>query len=133
MKYRSKQNAEGRIKMKMCESNSTQSLSLIEIPTATLPHIPLSLTKFMAVSPPAIPVMAAVLGNCFWLLNGQPLSHMEYGQSWLPALAADGPLSCFKTRDLPPERMGIAGGSGETGDGCWKGRSLPGRELRVEW
>lgn len=45
--------------MKICECNSAQNLSLIEIPTATLPCIPLSLamTKFMALSPPVIPVM----------------------------------------------------------------------------
>lgn len=39
------------------ESNSAQSLSLAEVPAATLLCIRLSLTKFMAISPPVIPVM----------------------------------------------------------------------------
>ena len=82
------------------ESNSAQSLSLTEIPAATLLCIRLSLTKFMAVSPPVIPVMGCNPGgSCFCLLNGQPLSHMEYGQLWLLALAADGPLFCFKSKE----------------------------------
>lgn len=59
IQHRSNQKAEDRAKMKICECNSAQNLSLIEIPTATLPCIPLSLamTKFMALSPPVIPVM----------------------------------------------------------------------------
>lgn len=65
IQYRSNRKAEDRVKMKICECNSAQNVSLIEIPTATLPCISLSLatTKFMALSPPVIPVMGCNPGG----------------------------------------------------------------------
>lgn len=61
----SKHKAEGRIKKKTCESNSAQSLSLTEIPIATLPCIPwsLAMTKFMGLSPSVISVMGCHSGG----------------------------------------------------------------------
>ena len=64
----------------------------------------------MAVSPPSNPCNGLQSwGNCFCLLNGQPLSHMEYSQSWLPALAADGPLFCFKIQGSSTRDNGDSG------------------------
>lgn len=72
-------------------------------------------------------------GSCFCLLNGQPPSHMEYGQLWLLALAADGPLFCFKNqgssrRENGVSRQGVGKSQTHRGDGCWKRGPLPGHE-----
>lgn len=83
----------------MCESNSAQSLSLVEVPNC---HSPLhsfvpgydQVHGYIAPHNPCNGLQSC--GSNFCFLSGQPLSHMECGQLWLLALAVDETLFCFK-------------------------------------